>query len=485
MKLLFSSLLLSFAAAEQERGLQEIYPNAGDLFTRWDMTEPDIDYDDATDEFTFRFNQASSDNYDDGLEESFWNPDCMAAEFGVTDVPIDVPLIQSIGDPNTLPELTMVGGKPEMKFKIDAAEFSTGGLPGTYSVTAGTSTIDFCIRSSLGYTLTPGAALPSNYQEVNFIETLVKIEYDMTSGFSVEAFSVAPKDRELTTISESYEDSLFAYLCKGPQHPEYNGGVGTTETINLSDGQSYVRPKAVTEYNLIDDATWIDPSMGVTCAMINSYFASNPATTVCTDNPDAAGAAAACKACGGGITNPTGSKFNQGALINVCVVVKDEFAAQGIALKELTDFTWTRTGGTTYDSAIGGGSGTNTIDQVAIVNSASAGNYLTSYTKALCLNEYWCDFASVLFAQFYNTDGEVSGAGDAILQFKTRRNRRALGESDGRALQEDPGSAGMDITIDVNGEVEGPGDLKTAGGASLGATALASAIAFVGAALLA
>lgn len=479
MKLLFSSLLLSFAAAEQERGLQETYSNAGDLFTRWDMTEPDIVYDDATDVFTFRFLQASSDNYDEGLEESFWNPDCMPAESGVTGVPIDVPLIQSIGDPYTLPELTMVASKPEMKFKIDAAEFSTGGLTGTYTVISpGVSQIDFCIRSSLGYTIAPGAALPSNYQEVNFIETLVQIEYDMTSGFSVEAFSVAPKDRELTTISESYEDSLFAYLCKGPQHPEYNGGVGTTETINLSNGQSYVRPLAVTAYNLIDDASWTDGA--INCGDLT---ASGPAS--CGATPDPEGAAAACKVCGGGITNTSGKKFNQGALINVCVVVKDEFAAQDIVLKELTEFSWTRQGGTTFDSAIGGGSGANVINQVAIVGSASAGNYLTSYTASSCLNQYWCDFASVLFAQFYNTDGEVSGAGDAIIQFKTRRNRRALGESDGRALQEDPGSAGMDITIDVNGEVEGPGDLKTAGGASLGATALASAIAFVGAALLA
>lgn len=373
MKLLFSSLLLSFAAAEQERGLQETYSDAGDLFTRWDMTEPDINYDDATDVFTFRFLQASSDNYDAGLEESFWNPDCMPAESGVTGVPIDVPLIQSLADPNTLPELTMVTGKPEMKFKIDAAEFSTGGLSGTYTATPGGSTIDFCIRSSLGYTVIPGAALPSNYQEVNFIETLVQIEYDMTSGFSVEAFSVAPKNRELTTISESYEDSLFAYLCKGPQHPEYNNGVGTTEQISLSNGEQYTRPLAVTDYNLIDDTTWTDGA--INCGDLT---ASGPAS--CAASTDAAGAAVACKVCGGGITNPSGKKFNQGALINVCVVVKDEFAAQDIVLKELTDFSWTRQGGSTFNSAIGGGNGANVINQVAIVNSASAGNYLTSYT---------------------------------------------------------------------------------------------------------
>merc|ERR1712176_1436547 len=99
---------------------------------------------------------------------------------------------------------------------------------------------------------------------------------------------------------------------------------------------------------------------------------------------------------------------------------------------------------------------------VAISGGAAAGNYLTSFVSANCLNQYWCDFASVLFAQFYNTDGTVSGAGDASLQFKTGTRRR-LGQEDNsldRRLQEDPGAAGLDISIDVNGNTEGPGDLK-------------------------
>merc|ERR1712176_140227 len=238
----------------------------------------------------------------------------------------------------------------------------------------------------------------------------------------------APKVRELTTISESYEDALIAYLCIGPQHPEYNSGANN-EVVNLDNGVSYEKPKPLTEYNA---------SLG-----------------------------AAAK------------RFNQGALINVCVQVKDEFATQDIVLKELLEFSWIRTGGTTFGQSIGGGSGGNTIQQVAIANAAPAGNYLSSYVAANCLNQYWRDFASVLFAQFYNTDGTVSGAGDASLQFKTRRRR--LGEAEEqRRLQDDPGSAGMDISIDVLGEAEGPGDLKTAGGASK-ATLFASAVAFAGA----
>merc|ERR1711935_329344 len=138
----------------------------------------------------------------------------------------------------------------------------------TFTEINGVTTIKFCIRSSLGYTLLPGPASPTNYQEVNFIETLVEAEYDMSSGFTVEAFSVAPKVRELTTISESYEDALFAYLCVGAQNPDYNGGA-TNELINLANGEEYKRPIAVTSYNLID-GPYENVALGLDCSTINS-----------------------------------------------------------------------------------------------------------------------------------------------------------------------------------------------------------------------
>merc|ERR1712086_225351 len=294
--------------------------------------------------------------------------------------------------------------------------------------------LKLCLRSSLGYAYSNPSGTVTTYQEVNFIESLIEIDYDMTSGFCVDAFAVAPKERQLTTISEDYNDAIIAYLCIGPQHPEYDDLIHV-ESVTLDNGVVYNKPKQLTAY---------DTSNG-----------------------------------------PSGKKFNQGALINVCVQVKDEFATQDIVLKELLEFSWLRTGGTTYNSAIGGGDGASTINQAAITEAAPAGNFLTSYVGGSCLNQYWCDFASVLFAQFYNTDGSVTGSGDASLQFKTTRRRLGDEGIEDRRLQEDPGSAGMDISIDVNAIDDGPGDLKTAGGASLGATALASVIGFAIAVLLA
>jgi hypothetical protein len=445
MKLLFSSLLLGLASAttsdSNNRGLQA-FSDATDLFLRWDMTEPRIEYDDSTDIFTFTFMTASTLNYDQGLEETFWNPDCMPVSTATSPgVPVSTPYIFDPTTPTIEPSLTMTAtllddgtteDRPAMEFKISPSEFATGALTGTYTNGGGTASINFCIRSSLGYTLSPGPASATNYQEVNFIETLVRIDYDMSAGFEVEAFSVAPKVRELTTISESYDDALEAYLCIGPQHPEYDSGVHL-ESKTLSDGTVDLRPYPLTDYN-VDGGT---------------------------------------------------KKFNQGALVNVCVKVKDEFIVQGILLDGLTSFSWLRTGGTTYDQDVGGGGDEDaTITQNAIVSSAPAGNFLTSYSLTACQTVTNCDFASVLFAQFYNTDGSVSGAGDANLKFARRRRLGESNNNEGRQLQDDPGSAGMDISIDVNGEVEGPGDLKTAAGASL-TTAFASAVAFVGAALLA
>ena len=65
----------------------------------------------------------------------------------------------------------------------------------------------FCVRSSLGYSY--GAA--NTFQEVNFIESLVKIRYNLESGFCVADFNVEPKERIETTQEEAY--ALQAWLC--------------------------------------------------------------------------------------------------------------------------------------------------------------------------------------------------------------------------------------------------------------------------------
>jgi len=291
-------------------------------------------------------------------------------------------------------------------------------------------TLNLCLRTSLGYSF----GNPVNFQEVNFIETLIRVDYDLSAGFCVDAFSVAPKDRELLTVSESYSDALLAYLCIASQHPEYQPSLHM-ENVTLSDGSTDSRPYPLTDYN--------DPN---------------------------------------NINSPGTKKFNQGALINVCVKVKDEYIVEGVVLNGITSFSWLRTGESTYDQDVSGNrQGDDTINQAAIVSGAPSTNFLTSYVNLNCVDETNCDFASVLYAQFYNTDGTVTGEGDANLKFARRR----LGEddeTDGRRLQEDPGTSAMDISIGVVAPTNDFGTLKTAGGFSPAATAFATVVAIVGAA---
>ena len=131
-----------------------------------------------------------------------------------------------------------------------------------------------CLRTSLGYT----NAATNIFQEVNFIETLIKIRYDLTAGFCVDTFAVEPKERVEYTGSKSY--GLDAWLCD-PDVQEYD------ETLDRT------LPKKIVSYD--------------------------------TD-----------------ATNTDGDTFKQGSLINVCVASDQATHDDGVVIKALTDFKWLR-----------------------------------------------------------------------------------------------------------------------------------------------
>merc|ERR1711957_848798 len=83
-------------------------------------------------------------------------------------------------------------------------------------------------------------------------------------------------------------------------------------------------------------------------------------------------------------------------------------------------------------------------------------------------------------------DGDAAAAA-AESGSDTGESSRRLGEGtvESRRLQDGAGQISAVVSIPVNGDVEGPGDLKTAGSATLGATVLASVAAVVGAIVLA
>ena len=123
---------------------------------------------------------------------------------------------------------------------------------------------------------------------------------------------------------------------------------------------------------------------------------------------------------------------NQGQIIHVCVTPEDEAKADGIFMRSIDDFTFTKGGG---------------INQLAIADGLAAGNLLTSYDAAACIGQSTCRFSTILFAQFYANVGTVDGAGVASMQFGNARRRLRAADRD---LQGDgAGAAEFDLQFDT------------------------------------
>merc|ERR1712232_815337 len=253
-------------------------------------------------------------------------------------------------------------------------------------------TIVFCIRYSLDST---------GDLEVNFLESLITMDIDLSAGFSVQAFDVAPKDKIESTATQTY--NVDAKLCVG-------SGATTADII-------------------------ADP--------------------------------------------PVDTVYNQGSLITVCVYPDADAAADGIVMNNIDSYTWKRqdpdVDGVTppeiYQNAIGGG--------------AADGNGLTTFSN--CNGNDVCVFDSILFAQFYQTQGAVSGEGVATLQFDTARRLRAA-TANGRQLQQQQADSAAEfgLNVDVNALNDGPGQLAPAGSsaATLGVTAAVAVMGLVSVLLL-
>merc|ERR1712232_1239714 len=220
---------------------------------------------------------------------------------------------------------------------------------------------------------------------VNFLENLITMTIDLSAGFTVDSFEVAPKDKIESTATQTY--NVDAKLCVGTG--------GTSDEIKA------------------------DP----------------PADTV----------------------------YNQGSLITVCVYPDADAATDGIVMNNIDSYTWKR-----QDPDVDGVTPPE-IFQNAIGGGIADGNGLTSFSGCNGLDV--CVFDSILFANFYATEGAVSGTGVATLQF-ARRRLGATGSR--RKLQQADQAADFGLNVDVNALDDGPGALATAGGATLGMTALVS-----------
>lgn len=260
----------------------------------------------------------------------------------------------------------------------------------------GSGQLDFCVRSSIGYNGTDNQALSideqreAGYREINFIESLLTIVYNLTSNYTTVSATVRPKDRVGTTETED-NYSLVAWICD------------TTTSVT-------------------------DPATN----FVRSYPGQKYQT------------------------------FEQGSIIPVCIRPDTAAYEEGIVMRDVQSFTWTR----------------DSISQPAIVSGTQAANRLTFYGS--CDGNHYCLLSSILFADFYATAGIASGDGAARVKFEGSTRRLA---EENRLLQED--SSPFDINVALAESEDGPILAKTAGGASLGFTALVSFIALSAGLLLA
>ena len=176
------------------------------------------------------------------------------------------------------------------------------------TIGAVTAQVVFCVRFGLY----------AGPEEVNFLETVITLDIDLSDGFQIGSIDVEPRDKLVRTAAQAYE--VEGYVCTDEELPA-------------------------------------DP------ALIR----------------------------------------NQGAQIRVCVRPDQEARDDGIYMRRIESFTWSRN------------DGANPITQVAVEDALPASNTLTDLFCAP--GELVCNFVSILFASFYATPGEVTGAGVASMQF--------------------------------------------------------------------
>jgi len=459
---LFSAAIFAASAALGRAESRQLVSAAQLLETRWDMSEPNITYNGTNNLFILEFNTTSTlNNITVGMNEEFYNTNCKDDGSGFTEFVLPTGVIY---DPVTK-------GRPrwssynEIQFEVDTQlmatlDYSDPPIFSDDKPSPGLAQMDFCVRTSLGYggdgefeaslwTQINNSTI-SNFTEVNFIESLITITYNLTAGFEVLAFNVEPKIREgISVQKDSY--GLEAYLCL----PE----VATTWVTNPADPSPPLfaaqYPPPLTDYD---------------------YNETNPFSE------DAAA-----------------KYFNQGALITVCVRPDAAAWSDGIRMDGLTTFTWYReanitngAGSTNNNNVAGWGA----VEQSAIIGGGPSSNALSSYLSEECIGgKEFCHFSSILFADFYAIRGFVSGAGNANLVFvapdaapvyPNMASRKLTEEDrDARRLQDSGGESPFDLIVPTDITDDGPGGLRTAGGASVGLTALATIVGLLSAALLA
>ena len=199
MAKLFSTLFLAaastaLAADENSRTLQ-----TATLAEKWNITDPQFDYD----SLSFDLDYGISDWIMEGMvTHSIWDENCKEGGYS-----IDSNILAS--SQSSLPNTRGNGlGRRVQQVTVTVNPETITSDANIYEETVVNgeqfAIVTFCVR----FNLSTGG---DSSIEVNFHETLITLNVDLTDGFAIDDVDVAPRDRLVTTANQAYE--VEGYQC--------------------------------------------------------------------------------------------------------------------------------------------------------------------------------------------------------------------------------------------------------------------------------
>jgi len=101
--------------------------------------------------------------------------------------------------------------------------------------------------------------------------------------------------------------------------------------------------------------------------------------------------------------------FTQGQSIDICIKPDDNAISEGLRMRSIDSLTFEH--------------GTTGISQTAIANGLQASNGGSSYDSDDCFESDRCSVSTLLFSNFFDSQGSVSAYGDVTMAFPTTRER--------------------------------------------------------------
>ncbi|KAG9295266.1 hypothetical protein G9A89_021672 [Geosiphon pyriformis] len=184
------------------------------LAEKWNLTDPSFAYDSNTFNLTFPV----TDFIGTGMSNfSLWTAPGCQSDGGTSltndDVWSSSPRLvenSALTSGSSLDSGAFNGRSATIVAAFDPQKVSTSVIYNDTSVTGqgASAQIRFCMRFGVWTTEAMGVTTPV---EVNFLETLVTLTVNLTSGFQIGAINVAPKNRLVRTANQAYE--VRGYEC--------------------------------------------------------------------------------------------------------------------------------------------------------------------------------------------------------------------------------------------------------------------------------